>query len=327
MSQPLWHSIPYLCILLPLGSAAVTSVLKPRWARYWTMFALLVVTSLSGVISAIFASGAESYTYMMGHFPAPWGNEIRAGQLEAVTALFFSLIMLLSLLGGLKKIDEHIDQNKVSLYYVVLLLLTAALMAQVYTNDIFTAYVFLEIMTLAACALIAIRKRGRTLVAATRYMIMNLIGSGLFLLGIILLYDLTGHLLMSNMKEAVAALAKSGQYQVPLTVVVALISIGLPVPHMGAGCLRLFYPDVRCGAVLSGQQGLHLPADEDYVPRNWAGRHCLHWDSGCAVRFRACRHGDGQHFRHSSDRHSPDDCVLLRRADWLCLHGHRSWYG
>lgn len=193
------------------------------------MFALLVVTSLSGVISAIFASGAESYTYMMGHFPAPWGNEIRAGQLEAATALFFSLIMLLSLLGGLKKIDEHIDQNKVSLYYVVLLLLTSALMAQVYTNDIFTAYVFLEIMTLAACALIAIRKRGRTLVAATRYMIMNLIGSGLFLLGIILLYDLTGHLLMSNMKEAVAALAKSGQYQVPLTVVVALISIGLSI--------------------------------------------------------------------------------------------------
>ena len=35
MSQPLWHSIPYLCILLPLGSAAVTSVLKPRWARCW----------------------------------------------------------------------------------------------------------------------------------------------------------------------------------------------------------------------------------------------------------------------------------------------------
>ena len=60
-------------------------------------------------------------------------------------------------------------------------------------------------------------------------MIMNLIGSGLFLLGIILLYDLTGHLLMSNMKEAVAALAKSGQYQVPLTVVVALISIGLSI--------------------------------------------------------------------------------------------------
>ena len=139
MSQPLWHSIPYLCILLPLGSAAVTSVLKPRWARYWTMFALLVVTSLSGVISAIFASGAESYTYKMGHYNAQRGNESRARKLEAVTALFFSLIMLLSLLGGLKKIDEHIDQNKVSLYYVVLLLLTAAMMEKVYTNYIKTS--------------------------------------------------------------------------------------------------------------------------------------------------------------------------------------------
>ena len=29
-----------------------------------------------------------SYTYMMGHFPAPWGNEIRAGVLEAGMALF-----------------------------------------------------------------------------------------------------------------------------------------------------------------------------------------------------------------------------------------------
>ena len=81
-----------------------------------------------------------------------------------------------------------------------------------------------EIMTLAACALIAIRKRGRTLVAATRYMIMNLIGSGLFLLGIVILYDLTGHLLMENIHESVAALHATGEYHVPLTIVVALIT-------------------------------------------------------------------------------------------------------
>ena len=60
-------------------------------------------------------------------------------------------------------------------------------------------------------------------------MIMNLLGSGLFLLGIILLYDLTGHLLMSNMKEAVAELHATGEYTLPLTVVVALISIGLSI--------------------------------------------------------------------------------------------------
>ena len=225
----LWQSIPFACILLPLGSAAMTSVLKGRWARYWTFCVLTIVTGLSAAFVVLMNGYEGSYTYMMGHYAAPWGNEIRAGMLEAVTALFFSMIMLLSLMGGLKKIDEHILADKQSLYYVMLLLLTAALMAQVYTNDLFTAYVFLEIMTIAACSLITARTKGRTLVAATRYMIMNLLGSGLFLLGITLLYDLSGHLLMSNIKQAVASLAATGQYQMPLTVVIAIMSIGLGI--------------------------------------------------------------------------------------------------
>lgn len=229
MHMALWQSIPFACILLPLGSAAMTSVLPKTWARRWCMTVLVTLTLLSSAFMVLMTQHGQSYTYMMGHYPAPWGNELRAGLLEAITAHFFSLIMLLSLMGGLRKIDEHILSDKQGLYYVMILLLSAALMAQVYTNDIFTAYVFVEIMTLAACALIAARNRGRTLVAATRYMIMNLMGSGLFLLGIILLYDLTGHLLMSSMKEAVAALAASGQYHLPLTVVVALMTSGLAI--------------------------------------------------------------------------------------------------
>lgn len=173
----------------------MTSVLKGKFARRWVFIVLTVVTALSACLTYFIWGYGESYTYMMGHFPAPWGNEIRGGLLEGITALFFSLIMLLSLLGGVKKLDDHVLHDKHSLYYVMILLLTAALMAQVYTNDAFTAYVFVEIMTISACSLIDARTKGRTLVAATRYMIMNLLGSGLFLLGIILLYDLTGHLL------------------------------------------------------------------------------------------------------------------------------------
>ena len=56
---------------------------------------------------------------------------------------------------------------------------------------------------------------------------MNLLGSSLFLIGIVILYTITGHLLMVNIHESVVALAASGQYHVPLTVVVSLISVGL----------------------------------------------------------------------------------------------------
>ena len=229
MHMQLWQSIPFACIILPLGSAAVTSVMKPRMARTWAATIISVVTVLSAILTVIYLNGAEHYTYMMGHYSAPWGNEIRVGMLEAVTALVFSLVMLLSLTGGMKKLDEHMANQNLSLYCVVLLLMTAALMAQVYTNDIFTAYVFLEIMTLAACALISVRKRGRTLVAAAKYMIMNLIGSGLFLLGIILLYDISGHLLMENIGDAVAHIAATGEYAQPLRVVVALMAVGLSI--------------------------------------------------------------------------------------------------
>ena len=96
----LWQNIPFVCIILPLASAAFCSVMKPRVARWWTLAVLTIVTALSAHISAQFFFGAESYVFPMGHYYAPIGNEIRAGSLEALTALFFSAIMLLSLMGG-----------------------------------------------------------------------------------------------------------------------------------------------------------------------------------------------------------------------------------
>ncbi|MDO4483020.1 MAG: proton-conducting transporter membrane subunit [Clostridia bacterium] len=225
----LWQSIPFACILLPLGSAAVTSVLKGKGARRWTIAVLLAEVIGAAVLAVLMASYPESYPYRMGHYDAPWGNMIRVGQLEAITAFFFSLVMLLSLLGGVKKLDEHVVAGKHNLYFVVMLLLTAALMAQVYTDDMFTAYVFVEIMTIAACTLIAARNRGKSLLASTRYMIMNSIGSGLFLLGLILTYGLTGHLLMSNVHDSMRQLAMTGQYDIPVTVAFALITSGLAI--------------------------------------------------------------------------------------------------
>lgn len=226
----LWQNIPFLCIILCLLSAAITSVLKGDAAKRFAMGVLALVVGAS-VSMCVLMSGYKpgSYTFMMGHFPAPWGNEIRVGLLEAVAATVFSGVMLLSLLGGDNRMDEHIGFERKNLYYVIVELLMAALLAQVYTNDLFTAYVFVEIMTIAACSLISGRIKGKTLVASTRYMIMNLLGSGLFLLGITLLYDLTGHLLMSNIQETVREISISGSYEQPLTVVIALLTVGLAI--------------------------------------------------------------------------------------------------
>lgn len=224
-----WQNIPFFCILLCIASASFTSILPKKAAHGVLIFVVGSVVVMSGMMIYFMRDYNGSYTYMMGHFPAPWGNEIRAGLLEAVTATAFGVIMLLSFLGGLPGLEEHVDGDRHNLYCVMLELLMAALLVQVYTNDMFTAYVFIEIMTLAACALIISRGKGRTMVAGMRYMIMNLMGSGLFLLGLVYMYGITGHLLMEDMHEAIVRIVESGEYSMPLNVAIVLMCMGLAI--------------------------------------------------------------------------------------------------
>ena len=223
------QNVPFFSILACMISGVVSSILKGKAARNVTIFLTGAVLVMNGFLAVYLTRTGDSYTYLMGHFPAPWGNELRAGVLEATMASVFAVILLFSLLGGMAKIFEQIDEKKQNLYFIMCDLMLAALMALIYTNDLFTAYVFIEILTIASCALIMIRQNGHCLVAATRYMVMNLLGSGLILIGITMLYGLTGHLLMSNIKEAVMQLHASGQYARPLTVVIALMTVGLAI--------------------------------------------------------------------------------------------------
>lgn len=223
------QNFPFFSIMISMFSGIVSSVLPGRAAKWVNRAAITIIAGLSLALLVYLLGTGESYTFMMGHFPAPWGNEIRAGVLEAGMALFFCIIMLLSMLGGSQKLLAEVAEEKQNLYYILVNLLLSSLLALVYTNDIFTAYVFVEINTITACGLIMIRETGRTIEAAVRYMIMSLLGSGMLLLGLCILYDLTGHLLMSNMQEQVALLTAGGAYRMPLLVTIGLISVGLSI--------------------------------------------------------------------------------------------------
>lgn len=223
------QNFPCFSIMLCMFAGIVSSVLKGRGARRLNTAVLGLNIMMSAAVLLFTVSKGEFYVYVMGRFSAPWGNELRAGVLEAGMALFFCIIMLLSLLGGRHKLLQEVEAGKQNLYYVLTDLLLSSLLALIYTNDLFTAYVFVEINTISACGLIMIRQNGRTIEAAVRYMIMSLLGSGLFLVGICMLYDLTGHLLMSNIKTEVAYIMANGTYQVPLLVTIAIMSVGLAI--------------------------------------------------------------------------------------------------
>ena len=222
-------NFPAFSIVLSIMAAIVSSALSGKWAKRVNMFVLFIVMGLSVCVLGYTIGQGEFFVYTMGKFPAPWGNEIRAGVLEGLMATFFCVIMILSLLGGRKHFYEDVEESRHNLYFIMTNLLLSSLLAMVYTNDLFTAYVFVEINTIAACGLIMVIQNGRTIEAAIRYMIMSLLGSGLFLIGICILYDLTGHLLMSNIQQSVSALVANGEYQIPLVMAIALLCVGLAI--------------------------------------------------------------------------------------------------
>ena len=223
------QNLPFFCIVAALFFGVLCSVVGRKVAEVCT-YIILCFEIVSSVLVFLFVKGTgTSYTYMMGHFPAPWGNEIRAGMLETFIAAFFALIMLLALVGGRRHILHEVEKTKVNLYYTMSCLLLSSIMALIYTNDLFTAYVFVEINTLSAAGLIMIKKSGKAVAAATKYMVMSLLGSALFRMGICMTYDITGHLLMSNIKESMAALHAGGRYAVPITIIIGLMSIGLAI--------------------------------------------------------------------------------------------------
>lgn len=221
-------NLPLLCIVASLLCAVISSVLNGRAARLLTQF-LTAAVCICSVLLLIYVNRNSSVTYLMGHYPHPWGNELRLGILEALFSAVFSAVLFFCVLGGKKQLLHDLEPAKSNLYYIMVDLIQAALLVLVCTNDIFTGYVFIEICTLASCGILMIRQIGRTTLASVRYMIFSLIGSGLFLLGVVVLYNITGHLLMPNLKESVAALWESGSYRVPLISALALITVGLAV--------------------------------------------------------------------------------------------------
>ena len=224
----IWN-FPLFSVVLSLFSGALCLILSEKAARNYTIAYESVLIGMNGCVLAFTLRRGESFTYTMGEFPAPWGNEIRAGCLEAVIALLFSVLLLCSVSAGYRFIRKDIDQSKINLYFSLLNLMTAALMAITWTNDVFTGYVFVEILTLTSCGILIVREVGRTTLAAVRYMILNLMGSGLFLMGVVLLYDISGHLLMVPMRMSLREAAADPASIPAISVALGVMTIGIAI--------------------------------------------------------------------------------------------------
>ena len=184
----------------------------------------------------VFADGRIEY--VVGGFEAPYGIELALDGLSA-TILLLVAVVGLGVLAYARRAGPRSNP-----FYSGYLLLMAGLSGMTITADVFNMYVFLEITGLAAYALVASGDRGRSAVAALRYLLIGTVGASLFLLGIGYAYIGTGTLNMVNLAEQLADL---GYKSTLARASFALISVGLLI-KVALFPLHTWQPEAYAGA-------------------------------------------------------------------------------
>ncbi|MES0873103.1 monovalent cation/H+ antiporter subunit D family protein [Sinimarinibacterium thermocellulolyticum] len=217
--------LPALQVVIPLLAApACVLVRHPRAA--WGVFALTTLSAL--VISTqLFVQTIDGgvLRYALGGWPAPFGIEYVVDAANALPLLLVSLLAVAVALYAPRAVEAEIERPRIYLYYACLCLYLAGLLGIGITGDAFNVFVFLEISSLSGYALIAMGRHRRALLAAFRYLVMGTVGGTFVLIGIGLLYALTGSLNMADLAERVPALYGNRA----LTASLGFIAVGLAI--------------------------------------------------------------------------------------------------
>ena len=191
--------LPILQVIVPLMAAPACLILRrPQLVWMFTLLASAIAFIISILLlQQVMQTGTISYE--LGGWSPPWGIEYRIDKLNAFIALIISGVSTVVLVAAQTSIEKEIPQEKHTLFYILYLLSLTGMLGIVTTGDAFNVFVFLEISSLSAYSLIALGRDRRALWASFQYLIMGTIGATFILIGIGLMYQMTGTLNMADL--------------------------------------------------------------------------------------------------------------------------------
>ena len=205
----LTHHLPVLQVIIPLISAPLCSLLF-RGNLAWLLATIVsILTFIIALLLVREVSLHDVLSYHLGGWAPPWGIEYRIDHLSAYVLVILSATGSLTMLAARESIEQEIPTEKISLFYSAYLLCLTGLLGIVATGDAFNIFVFLEISSLSSYVLIAMGQDRKALTASYQYLIMGTIGATFILIGIGLLYMLTGTLNIIDLQQKIPALISS----------------------------------------------------------------------------------------------------------------------
>ena len=221
--------LPALQVVIPLLAAPLCFLLrKEAFVRVFTIAVSFTCFAISASLLGRVLDG-QVLVYEFGGWARPYGIEYRVDILNAFVLVVVSAITAVVFLAGPDQARRAIPVGREYLFYAAALLCLTGLLGVTITGDVFNIFVFLEISSLASYILIALGRSRRALMAGFSYLIMGTIGATFLLIGIGLMYQMTGTLNMVDMAERLKDVSQTRTVHVALAFVVVGISIKLAV--------------------------------------------------------------------------------------------------
>jgi len=195
-------SIPDLSfILTPLWillTASVFCILFWKYPRVQTVIAVvsssLFLFSAAILLVAVYQN--DLLVVQVGNWPAPFGITLVADLFASIMVLISAVVSFAIVLYSIQDISA---ERKRKGFYPVLLVMLFGVCGSFLTGDVFNLYVWFEVMLVASFVLMIIGNSKAQLEGAVKYVILSFISSGFLLMGIGILYKLTGTLNMADL--------------------------------------------------------------------------------------------------------------------------------
>ena len=215
--------LPALQVAVPLLLAPVVVLLRPRGLAWAAATAASLMAFAIAVALTQGVLGGEVYRYAMGGWEVPYGIGLRVDRFSALVLLLVTGASSLALLAGRHSIDQAIETPRQPLFYAAWLLVVAGLAGILVSGDAFNIFVFMEISSLASYVVVAGGTDRRALPAVFKYLIMGTIGATFYLIGVGLIYMMTGTLNLADMAMRIHEVSD----QRPILVAAGFITVGL----------------------------------------------------------------------------------------------------
>ena len=198
------HSL-ILPILLPfVVGIALLSIDGDRHLAWQRRLSLLATAAAIPLAILLLVTTVDSgyRTYVLGHWPAPFGIVLVLDRLSALMVLLAAVVALPALWSAIGADTDRQGRYFHPLFQFQLMGLNGAFL----TGDIFNLFVFFEVLLISSYGLMLSGGRGERMRAGLHYVAFNIAASTLFLIALGLLYGLLGSLNMAELSVRVAQL-------------------------------------------------------------------------------------------------------------------------